>query len=197
MILGRPVTEKIAQGRRCCGRTSSCRSRRRRGGCRRRCRRGSARSRVPVDLSGSLAGMLRPGDHVDILGTFARGQGTDWATVTLLQNVLVLATGDLRGGAESERDLRRRRAAQLQQHHRLRRSRRGGAAGVRHAARAGQRRAALARGHRDRRRPAGQELRRHLRTQKRAPPSSGVTRPRRSRRSKPNEAANEACSSWC
>jgi Flp pilus assembly protein CpaB len=42
--------------------------------------------------------MLRPGDHVDIMGTFARGQGTDWATVTLLQNVLVIATGDLRGG---------------------------------------------------------------------------------------------------
>ncbi len=60
---------------------------------------------LPVDLSGSLAGMLRPGDHVDIMGTFARGQGTDWATVTLLQNVLVLATGDMRGGAESDAEI--------------------------------------------------------------------------------------------
>jgi pilus assembly protein CpaB len=57
---------------------------------------------IGVDLSGSLAGMLRPGDHIDLMGTFAKGQGTDWATVTLLQNVLVVATGDLRGGAESD-----------------------------------------------------------------------------------------------
>src|SRR6476646_6002451 len=57
---------------------------------------------IAVDMSGSLAGMLRPGDHVDILGTFARAQGTDWATVTLLQNVLVVATGDLRGTGEGE-----------------------------------------------------------------------------------------------
>jgi pilus assembly protein CpaB len=56
---------------------------------------------LPVDVSGSLAGMLRPGDHVDILGTFARAQ-QDYATVTLLQNVLVLATGELRGAAENE-----------------------------------------------------------------------------------------------
>jgi Flp pilus assembly protein CpaB len=48
--------------------------------------------------------MLRPGDHVDVLGTFARGQGTDWATVTLLQNVQVLATGELRAAAEGESD---------------------------------------------------------------------------------------------
>ncbi len=47
---------------------------------------------LPVDASGSLAGMLRPGDHVDVLGTFARNQG-DTATVTLLQNVRVLAIG--------------------------------------------------------------------------------------------------------
>ncbi len=57
---------------------------------------------IPVDMSGSVAGMLRPGDRVDVLGTFARGQGTDWATVTLLQNVLVLATGDVRGEGDGE-----------------------------------------------------------------------------------------------
>ena len=56
---------------------------------------------IPVDQSGSLAGMLRPGDHVDVLGTFARAQ-QEFATVTLLQNVLVLATGELRGGGEGE-----------------------------------------------------------------------------------------------
>ena len=45
--------------------------------------------------------MLRPGDHVDVLGTFARAQ-QDYATVTLLQNVLVLATGEVRGSGENE-----------------------------------------------------------------------------------------------
>jgi pilus assembly protein CpaB len=56
---------------------------------------------LAVDQSGSLAGMLRPGDHVDILGTFARAQ-QDYATVTILQNVLVLATGEVRGAGDSE-----------------------------------------------------------------------------------------------
>jgi pilus assembly protein CpaB len=56
---------------------------------------------LPVDASGALAGLLRPSDHVDIMGTFARAQnGADYATVTLLQNVLVLATGDVRGDGE-------------------------------------------------------------------------------------------------
>src|SRR5581483_2256204 len=62
--------------------------------------RGQRALTIPVDMSGSLAGMLKPGDRIDILGTFARGQGTDWATVTLLQNVLVIATGDIRGDGE-------------------------------------------------------------------------------------------------
>ncbi|HEY7957102.1 MAG TPA: Flp pilus assembly protein CpaB, partial [Polyangia bacterium] len=57
---------------------------------------------IPVDVSGSLAGMLRPGDHVDVIGTFAKNQGADWSTVTLLQNVLVIATGDQRGAVENE-----------------------------------------------------------------------------------------------
>jgi len=56
---------------------------------------------IPVDVSGSLAGMLRPSDRIDILGTFARAQGADYATVTLLQNVTVIATGDVRGEGEA------------------------------------------------------------------------------------------------
>ncbi len=63
---------------------------------------GSLSSKVPkgkraftfaVDTQSSHAGMLRPGDVVDLLGTFARGSN-DFATVTLLQKVLVIATGD-------------------------------------------------------------------------------------------------------
>jgi len=48
---------------------------------------------LPVDVSSSLGGALRPGDRVDLLGTFARTSDADRATVTLLQNVPVLAAG--------------------------------------------------------------------------------------------------------
>ena len=96
-ILNRPVSEKIAQGqpflwsnfdqlKSVGGRRLSA-----------AITKGQRALTLPVDMSGSMAGMLRPGDHVDILGTFARNQGTDFATVTLLQNVLVVATGDTRG----------------------------------------------------------------------------------------------------
>jgi pilus assembly protein CpaB len=59
---------------------------------------------IPVDGSLSMGGALRPGHRVDILGTFSRGKergpGADRVTVTLLQNVTVLATGrELSGGA--------------------------------------------------------------------------------------------------
>jgi pilus assembly protein CpaB len=101
-IIGRPVAEKVAQGQPLLWSDfelqKSAQSRRLAGAV----QKGQRALTIPVDMSGSLAGMLRPGDHVDILGTFARAQGTDWATVTLLQNVLVIATGDLRGTGEGE-----------------------------------------------------------------------------------------------
>jgi pilus assembly protein CpaB len=62
---------------------------------------------IPVNAALSMGGLLRPGHRVDILGTFARGgdRRGDKTTVTLLQNVVVLATGqDVgagdKGGAE-------------------------------------------------------------------------------------------------
>jgi pilus assembly protein CpaB len=101
-IIGRPVAEKVAQGQPLLWSDfelqKSAQSRRLAGAV----QKGQRALTLPVDMSGSLAGMLRPGDHVDVLGTFAKAQGTDWATVTLLQNVLVLATGDLRGTGEGE-----------------------------------------------------------------------------------------------
>jgi pilus assembly protein CpaB len=51
---------------------------------------------IPVDKALSMGGMLRPGHRVDILGTFSKAGGVvskDRITVTLLQNVLVIATG--------------------------------------------------------------------------------------------------------
>jgi len=60
---------------------------------------------INVDTSSSVAGHLRPGDHIDLLGTFARGgqQGGEFATITLLQNVLILATGSSYGSADDQR----------------------------------------------------------------------------------------------
>jgi pilus assembly protein CpaB len=103
-IIGRPVADRIKQGQPLLWSDfelqKSATTRRLSAAV----QKGQRALTLPVDVSGSLAGMLRPGDHVDILGTFARGQGTDWATVTLLQNVLVIATGDLRATAEGEVD---------------------------------------------------------------------------------------------
>lgn len=50
---------------------------------------------IPVDASLSMGGMLSPGHRVDVLGTFKKGKSsrTEKVTVTLLQNVMVLATG--------------------------------------------------------------------------------------------------------
>ncbi len=100
-IIGRPVADKISQGQPLLWSDfelqKSAATRRLSAAV----QKGQRALTLPVDQSGSLAGMLRPGDHVDILGTFARAQ-QDYATVTLLQNVLVLATGEVRGGGENE-----------------------------------------------------------------------------------------------
>ena len=59
---------------------------------------------ISMDFSGShgLAGWLRPGDHVDILGTFTDPKDDQIASVTLLQNVVVLATGAISGATNVE-----------------------------------------------------------------------------------------------
>jgi pilus assembly protein CpaB len=100
-IIGRPVAEKISQGQPLLWSDfelqKSATARRLSAAV----QKGQRALTLAVDQSGSLAGMLRPGDHVDILGTFARAQ-QDYATVTILQNVLVLATGEVRGAGDSE-----------------------------------------------------------------------------------------------
>jgi pilus assembly protein CpaB len=52
--------------------------------------------------AGLFGGLLRPGDRVDILHTPAR-PGASSVTVTLLQNVVVLAVGNDTGGSENSR----------------------------------------------------------------------------------------------
>ena len=53
---------------------------------------------IPVDATSSVSGMIEPNDRIDIIGTFrfpaAEGESAlDTVTVTLLQNVTVLAVG--------------------------------------------------------------------------------------------------------
>lgn len=53
---------------------------------------------IPVDVTSSVTGHVEPSDHVDILGTFTfpstKGDPQlDTVTLTILQNVTVLATG--------------------------------------------------------------------------------------------------------
>jgi len=53
---------------------------------------------LSVDLTSSVSGMIRPNDHVDIIGTFRfpadeKGAALDTVTLTILQNVTVLAVG--------------------------------------------------------------------------------------------------------
>jgi pilus assembly protein CpaB len=60
---------------------------------------------IAVDTQSSVSGLIRPGDHVDILGTFSfpvSNGATKLATITLLQNVTVLATGGIWGSGLQE-----------------------------------------------------------------------------------------------
>lgn len=52
---------------------------------------------IPVDKVNTFGGLLRPKDHVDVLGTFQKPGEGDVNTVTLLQNVAVLAVGSRLG----------------------------------------------------------------------------------------------------
>ena len=51
---------------------------------------------IAVDEVSAVGGHLKPGNYVDILGTFDFGQGekADMRTVTLFQNVRILSVGD-------------------------------------------------------------------------------------------------------
>lgn len=54
---------------------------------------------ITITASGpqSVGGWIRPNDHIDIVGTFRDPQSQENMAVTLLQNVVVLATGKITG----------------------------------------------------------------------------------------------------
>jgi pilus assembly protein CpaB len=72
-------------------------------------RRGRAIS-IDVSRKSSVGGWVRPNDHVDVIGTFRDPSTNENVAVTLLQNVVVLATGKMTGTTnlnlvpESQRD---------------------------------------------------------------------------------------------
>jgi pilus assembly protein CpaB len=52
---------------------------------------------IKADIQGSVGGWVRPNDHVDIIGTFKDPDSTQQVAVTLMQNIMVLATGKITG----------------------------------------------------------------------------------------------------
>jgi pilus assembly protein CpaB len=65
---------------------------------------------IEADTIGSVGGWVRPNDHVDVIGVFRDPNTNEPSAVTLLQNVIVLATGKITGTtnvnliAENKRD---------------------------------------------------------------------------------------------
>ena len=52
---------------------------------------------LPANDKDAVGGWIRPNDHVDILLTFRDAQAGEVSTITVLQNMLVLATGKITG----------------------------------------------------------------------------------------------------
>jgi len=52
---------------------------------------------IEASKTSSVGGWVRPNDHVDVIGTFRDPQTHESTAVTLLQNVIVLATGKMTG----------------------------------------------------------------------------------------------------
>lgn len=65
---------------------------------------------IEANKVSAVGGWVRPNDHVDLIGTFKDPQTNESVAVTLLQNVIVLATGKITGTTnvnlvpESQRD---------------------------------------------------------------------------------------------
>lgn len=52
---------------------------------------------IEASRTGSVGGWVRPNDHVDVIGTFRDPETNEQVAVTLMQNVVVLATGKITG----------------------------------------------------------------------------------------------------
>lgn len=52
---------------------------------------------IEVGAASSVGGWVRPNDHVDVIGNFRDPQTNEQVSLTILQNVIVLATGKITG----------------------------------------------------------------------------------------------------
>lgn len=52
---------------------------------------------ITASVNSAVGGWVRPNDHVDVIGTFRDPQTNENVAVTLIQNVIVLATGKITG----------------------------------------------------------------------------------------------------
>ncbi len=52
---------------------------------------------IEARATSAVGGWVRPNDHIDVIGTFRDPQSNEQVALTLLQNVVVLATGKLTG----------------------------------------------------------------------------------------------------
>jgi len=65
---------------------------------------------IDASMRSAVGGWIRPNDHVDVIGTFKDPRTSQQVAMTLLQNVIVLATGKLTGasnggtGSEAQRE---------------------------------------------------------------------------------------------
>ena len=66
-------------------------------------RRGGRAISMDVNERSSVGQWVRPNDHVDVLGTFRDPNSNQMVAVTLLQNVIVLATGSVTAASQSTR----------------------------------------------------------------------------------------------
>ncbi len=66
-------------------------------------KRGRAVS-IDVNEKSAVGMWVRPNDHVDVLGTFRDTNANQMVAVTLLQNVIVLATGQTTAATQTTRD---------------------------------------------------------------------------------------------
>jgi pilus assembly protein CpaB len=57
---------------------------------------------IQANKAASVGGWVRPNDHVDVVGTIRDPQNNEQVAVTLLQNVVVLATGKTTGTSGSQ-----------------------------------------------------------------------------------------------
>jgi len=62
-----------------------------------RIQRGARAVSIEVSRKTSVGGWIRPNDHVDVIGAFRDPASNENVALTLLQNVVVLATGKLTG----------------------------------------------------------------------------------------------------